>query len=238
MAKEKFNWKALFINEEEGSNTAKNTPAAPKPTVTTTTTSSFPKTSAPVSKFPNSIPTAPPVNLGAAVSNSVLNTIIEMYESGFESLNKPGYDFYEFFKAIKAVGSNDPSAYKMALVMAQSADPKMNKSTLLNEADFYIKEIEKVHQQYSVQGNKKRSLILETQNSKKSSLDTQIKDLERRLLEMQNQISEKRNQLQSMDSEIINDISEIDQKIMANDKARNKILETIGTVVNGIKNNV
>lgn len=227
MAKEKFNWKGLFINDEtsEVEKPRETIPAPPS-------SNSFPESGKSASKFPVHPPKA------TLVSDSVLTTIIEMYESGFESLNKPGYDFYEFFKAIKAVGSNDPAVYKMAFTMAQGVDSSVSKSTLLTQADFYIKEIEKVHKQYESQGNSKKSNILSTQKNRKDTLNTEISDLEKKLIEIQNQISVKKNLLQSVDADMISEVSEIDQKIVANDKARSKILETIVAVVEGIKNNI
>ena len=142
MAKEKFNWKGLFINEEGEANDSKPETVESKPAASS---NSFPKSSSSksASSFPNTNP--------ASVSNTVLGSIVSMYESGFDSLNKPGYDFYEFFKAIKAVGSNDASVYKMALSMAQGVDSKVTKSKLLTQADYYIKEIEKVHKNYENQ---------------------------------------------------------------------------------------
>ncbi|WP_062057604.1 hypothetical protein [Aquimarina longa] len=230
MAKEKFNWKGIFINEETSEEEkSKEKVSISKPSSSTT---SFPESSKSVSKFPDH------TSKSTVVSDSVLNTIIEMYESGFESLNKPGYDFYEFFKAIKAVGSNDPSVYKMALTMAQSVESGITKNSLLSQADFYINEIEKVYKQYQSQGNAKKSKILNDQKTKKDLLDKEISDLEKQLLEIQNQISIKKNKLQSLDANQMSEVSNIDQKIAANDIARSKILETIVTVVDGIKSNI
>ena len=225
MAKEKFNWKGLFINDENASKENTSEIVTPE-----TSSDSFPESSS-TSKFPEYIPKT------TTVSNETLSTIIEMYESGFDSLNKPGYDFYEFFKAIKAVGTNEPSIYKMALTMAKSVDSTVTKKKLLTEADFYIKEIEKVHKQYKNQGTTKKNQILSNQKTKKNALSTEISALEKQLMEIQNQISVKKNQLQSFDTNLT-DLSAIDQKIMANDAAKAKILETIVTVVNGIKNNL
>ncbi|WP_103072147.1 hypothetical protein [Aquimarina sediminis] len=230
MAKEKFNWKGLFINEETSEENKSKESSPPSPSKSSST--SFPETSKPVSKFPEHPPKSTIVN------DSILNTVIEMYESGFESLNKPGYDFYEFFKAIKAVGSNDPSVYKMALTMAQGVDSNVTKNGLLTQADFYIKEIEKVHKQYETQGNSKKSKILNAQKTKKDTLNADISTLEKKLIEIQNQISVKKDLLQSVDADLMSEVSEIDQKIVANDKARTKILETIMAVVDGIKSNI
>ncbi|GAA3510479.1 hypothetical protein GCM10022393_24950 [Aquimarina addita] len=247
MSKEKFNWKGLFINDEETSKKDKTpdkkiekAPATSFPE-SAKTVSTFPKTTG--TKFPKSTTTqfsktsGQPPSLDTSINHSILNGVIEMYEAGFESLNQPGYDFYEFFKAIKAVGSNDPAVYKMAFTMAQSVDAKVSKDVLLTQADYYIKEIEKVHNQYHKQGNSKKSQIVSAQKAQKDNLTSEISDLERQLLEIQTQIAHKRNQLDSIDSEMGN-VAEIDQKIAANDTARTKILETIMTVVDGIKNNI
>lgn len=227
MAKEKFNWKSLFINEE-GIPEEKKTEKVEEKVNSKAT--SFPESSKSVNKFPEQTPNH------ADVNNSILGTIVEMYEKGFESLNQPGYDFYEFFKAVKAVDSNEPPIYKMALTMAQGVDKKVTKTTLLTQADFYIEEIEKVHKQYQNQGNAKKSQIQNTQKIKKENLINEVSALEKKMMEIQNQISEKKNELKAIDANLITEVADIDQKIIANDKARTKILETIVTVVNGIKN--
>ncbi len=227
MAKEKFNWKALFVNDEgaSGVKPKENTPAK---------TTSFPEERNTVTKFPEKVSMANTVN----VDNSVLGTVIEMYEAGFESLNQPGYDFYEFFKAIKAVGSNDPSVYKMAFTMAQGVDAAVNKPTLLKQSDFYVKEINKVHQQYRTKGTAKKAQIQDGLKSKKETLSSEISQLEKQILQLQTQIGDKKSQLQSVDSNLIKDVSDIEQKIVANDLAKSKILETINSVIDGIKNNL
>jgi len=229
MAKEKFNWKGLFINDEgEKKETLKKEVTFKE----TTTSKSFPKTNDSVSKFPEkTIPSTP-------INSTVLEKIIEMYESGFDSLNQPGYDFYEFFKAIKAVGSNDPSIYKMAMSMATGVDPKITKEVLLTKADFYVQEIDNVHKQYQTQGNSKKATLQKTQKVKEETLASEISKLEQQLLDIQNQISQKKNQLQSIDSELLTEVAEIEQKIVANNMAKSKILETITSVIDGIKNNL
>ncbi|MEQ8575154.1 MAG: hypothetical protein RIB63_13885, partial [Fulvivirga sp.] len=178
MSKDKFDWKGLFINSDGGEEPGEQKQESPK--AKSSSSSSFPNPGS-TTKFPEK--TTSPNNL----SQDVLNTIVEMYESGFEGLNKPGYDFYEFFKAIKAVGSNDPQVYKMALTMAQSVDSAVSKSSLLEEADFYINEIEKVHKKYTEQGVSKKESIQNGARIKKENLSSEIIALEKKLMEIQNQ---------------------------------------------------
>lgn len=226
MAKEKFNWKGLFINEEENRSDSSSGNTTSEPA-----TQSFPESKKSNSKFPDQTD-----NL--AINNEVLSTIVEMYESGFDSLNQPGYDFYEFFKAIKAVGSNDASVYKMAMSMAKGVDAKVTKESLLQQGDFYVKEINNVHKQYQRQGNAKKTKLQNLQQTEKENLTSEISELEKEILELQNQISTKRNKLQSIDSDLISDVSEIEQKIIANDVAKSKISDAINAVITGIKNNL
>ena len=227
MSKEKFNWKGLFINEDSDSKKVEVKKESPK---SDTSAHKFPDNPSPVSKFPEST--------SKTVASDILDTIVEMYESGFESLNKPGYDFYEFFKAIKAVGSNDPQVYKMALTMAKGVDSSVTKASLIEQAEFYINEINKVHGQYKSQGNTKKQQIQDTQKKNKDILTNEIVVLEKKLLEIQNQVSVKKNELESIDATMMSEIVEIDQKIVANDVAKTKILETITEVSEGIKNNL
>ena len=223
MTTEKFNWKGLFINDEGDADD--NTPEKKEEERTT-----FPDAEKVKTTFSGQTPKS------SVVGSNVLNTIIEMYEAGFDSLNQPGYDFFEFFKAIKAVGSTEPQVYKMALTMAQGVDPKVTKTTLLHQAEFYLKEINKVHEQYKAQGSSKKNSIQEVNKAKKISLSNDISELERKILDLQNQVSIKKNQLQSIDVNQSTEVKEIDEKLLANDMAKTKILQSINTVVEGVKN--
>lgn len=227
MAIDKFNWKGLFVNNEEGTSNVSVENDSPKQEPAST---SFPQ-SKPISTFPSDIPKGTP-------NSSVLSSIVEMYESGFNSLNQPGYDFYEFFKAIKAVGSNDPNIYKMALSMAQGVDSTVSKTTLLTQAGFYVTEIDKVHKHYQEKGNSKKNEVQQQIRTKKENLNSEISNLEKQILEMQTKASNLKNELQNLDSGLLNEVSEIDQKISANDMAKIKILDTIQGVIDGIKNNL
>lgn len=233
MAKEKFNWKSLFINDENGDNNVKKAPQE-------SGKASFPSETSDNTKFPEQhIKQAPSSTImSSEVSNSTLDSIVEMYQSGFDSLNLPGYDFYEFFKAIKAVNSNDPAVYKMAMTMAQSVDLKVSKASLLEGSDFYIAEINKVHKHYAEKGNAKREEIQSNQRNEKEKLTAEISELEKQIITLQTKVSDKKIKLETADSSLLNQVAAIDEKIVANDMAKNKILETIVTVVNDIKTNL
>ena len=106
------NWKSLFIKETESEAAAK------KETKKDSTESySFPiSDTTPVMPASNSGTTPPP-----AIDPGV-QEVLNVYESGLDSINMPGYDFYEFYKAITSIGHANENTYQLAYQMAKSLD--------------------------------------------------------------------------------------------------------------------
>ncbi len=186
--------------------------------------------------FPTSNPPAPSFG---ATDNQHLDKVFEMYEKGFESLNQSGYDFYEFFQAIMSSGSaNNPQMYQMAMTMGMGMDKTMTKPKLMSQADFYINEINKVYNHYVSSGNAKKQELVNQKNSETQSLTSELSNLKQQLEALTNQIKSKEGQLAMIDNKYQPTISEIDDKLRANDTAKNKILSAITTVKDGINNNL
>lgn len=174
-----------------------------------------------------------------APDNKHLDTVIEMYEKGFESLNQDGYDFYEFFQAITNSGAADnPQMYQMAMTMGAAMDKTMTKSKLISQADFYINEINKVYNHYVTSGNSKKQELVNQKNSENQSLTSELSNLRQQLEALTNQIKSKENQLSLIDNKYQPTINEIDSKLNANNIAKDKILSEITKVKNGINNNL
>ena len=47
------------------------------------------------------------------VNDPVVNEVLQVYENGLDSINMPGYDFYEFYQAITSIGDSNEKTYKM-----------------------------------------------------------------------------------------------------------------------------
>jgi hypothetical protein len=220
MAKENFNWKSLFINDEtnkeEGSTAAK--PAAPV-------------LSTPEKKFPTQVTDSFPAS---AVSNPFLNEIFEVYDKGFDSLNLEGFDFFELYKSVLAVGITNPQSYQMAFTMGKTIRPDLNKEFLLEKANFYISEIEKVYAKYDTVGKTKKSELDNNITKEKYNLSKSISDLEAKIIELQKELESKKMELQKIDPKNMEQLSEIQLKMEANDLAKQKILSSINTVITGI----
>ena len=172
------------------------------------------------------------------VSNEMFTKALEIYENGFDSLNQPGYDFYEFYKAVMQVGVDNPQTYPMAYAMATAMDKTITKEKLLSQSEFYINEITKVYNEYVSKGNAKRQEVINQKNHENQSLLGELELMKQQLEALQTQISDRQNKLSVIDSKYGPIINEVEGKLAANDMAKQKIISSIESVKNGIINNL
>ena len=228
MSDQGFNWKSLFVNDE-ANQTSQN---APKEQIKTTT-------SIPENKFPTTNNTFPETTFAASNTrnnsdNPFLNEILEVYNKGFESLNQSGFDFFEMYKSVMAVGPTNPQSYQMAFTMGKTINAELSKPFLLEKASFYITEIEKVYAKYDATGNSKNKDLNNTITTQKSNLTKSIADLESQIAKLQADLEVKKTELARIDFDNKEMFAQIQQKIEANNLAKQRILESINTVVTGI----
>ncbi|MBB6369325.1 hypothetical protein [Chryseobacterium shigense] len=226
MAKD-FSWKSLFINDNDKDGESKQN---------TNTSAELPDEA----RFPTSVASPNIGSTGTAsnvniTGNPFINEILDVYQKGFDSLNNEGFDFYELYKSVHAVGINNPQSYQMAFAMGKSLRPEISKEFLLDKSQYYISEIEKVFQNYDVIGNSKQKELSNSIVQKKENLSKQIADLQAQITKLQNDLQIKNMELERIDIDNKQMFLEIQQKIEANNLAKQKILESINTVVAGIK---
>jgi hypothetical protein len=222
-------WKELFIADEEYSN---DKPTQEKPVENTQmkfpTNNTFPTYTAPT-----------PVQFNSSqVPQEYLTKAIEVYKSGFDSLNQNGYDFYEFYQAITQGGVNNPQIYPMAFTMASAMDKSVSKDKLLQSADFYLTEINKVYNDYVAKGNAKKQDLVNQKNNENQALVTELSMMEQQLEALKTQIQDRQNKLNAIGGKYEPMISDVDNKIVANETAKNQIVQSIEQVKSGIINNL
>ena len=216
MSSDSFSWKSLFINEE-----------AKQPNNEETKPTSFPQTN----KFPDAENTPSAIYDSA---NPFLGEILEVYQKGFEGLNSPGFDFFELYKSVNAVGVSNPQSYQMAFTMGKTINPDLTKEFLLDKSKFYLSEIEKVYEKYNITGNSKKSDLTTKIAKDKKDLSQTISDLETQILKLQKDLESKKLELNRIDADNAKEFSELQLKIEANNIAKQKIQESINLVVTGI----
>ena len=220
MGKESFKWKGLFINEETETTAESNKLQTPTTTLPSEGT-----------KFPNHATQSIPTD---SISNPFLKEIFEVYDKGFESLNASGFDFFELYKSVIAVGISNPQSYQMAFTMGKTIQPDLTKQFLLEKANYYVTEIEKVYVKYDTIGKTKKTDLENNLTKEKYNLSKSIEELNTKILQLQNELEAKKVEFQKIDSSNLEQFSEIKLKMEANDLAKNKILDSINTVVTGI----
>ena len=159
------NWKSLFVKETESESAKKDTPEKNK-----TESYSFPVTDSQSFQTGSGagMATPPP-----AIDPSV-QEVLNVYESGLDSINMPGYDFYEFYKAISSIGHATDNTYQLAYQMAKSLDKTITPQKLMTDAEFYISKINEVHGQYVSQGQGKLNSLQEKKSTDKDKLQREI----------------------------------------------------------------
>jgi hypothetical protein len=218
------NWKSLFIKNEEQQEEKKDTGA-----------SSF---SFPVNTTPNSTTQNPVTTL----NDPMVNEVLQVYEKGLESINMPGYDFYEFYKTVISTGIPNEQTYNMAFQMGKTLDATITPGKLLTDAEFYISKINEVHSQYVSQGQQKLNGIEEKKKSEKNSLQgdidkaaMRITQLRAELQQLEADINQKRSVLMKVDEIHYPQEKAIREKLTANDMARKNSIDKLHMIKEGIQ---
>lgn len=222
------NWKSLFVKSEET--------GEEKEKGNSQETFSFPvnSTSSGTAPVANSY-TPPPVN------DPVVEEVIGVYESGLESINMPGYDFYEFYKAISSTGHANEHTYQIAYQMAKSLDKTITVQKLMNDAEFYISKINEVHGQYVSQGQAKLRSLEEKKSADKGQLQgeidrgsTRISQLRAELQQLEAEVNQKKNTLSRIDEGFAPQEKSVRDKLIANDTARRASIDKLNAIKEGI----
>jgi hypothetical protein len=225
-------WKKLFVKGEEEEKEKETPSPAPK----TGEEFSFPAG--------NTVTHQAAGNTAAEsyMDSSVINEVLQVYEKGVDSINMPGYDFYEFYKAISTISNAGEQAYQMAYQMAKSMDSGLTSSKLLKDAEFYISKINEVHGQYTMQGQQKLNQLDAKKGEEKNKLtqeiqtaSQQVNQLRNQLLALEAEINKKQTRLTLVDGEYLPQENAIRQKLMANDQAKQISVSRLTNIKEGIQ---
>lgn len=234
--------KDLFIVSDENANDQPKQEVV-KPTTSATKFPTIETTEEPSSIFSafgfGKTETPTPVHsMSTQASNEHLEKAFDLYQKGFDSLNQPGYDFYEFYQAVMQAGPTNPQIYAMALTMASAMDKSVTKDKLIQQSEFYLGEINKVYQDYNSKGLVKKQELTTQKQHENESLVSELSLLRQQLEAIQTQITDRENKLSVIDVKYAPMMGEVDSKLSANDIAKNKIVQSIEQVKNGIINNL
>jgi hypothetical protein len=225
-----MSFKSLFVTDEEGDKkeTVKQTgfkfPVAETAQVST--------------PFFSTAEKVEPAQFTGAPTAEHLDNARTIYSNAFENLNKPGFDFYEYFQSVAHGGINNPQTYTMAFAMGSAMEKTLTKDLLLQQADYYIGEINKGYNDFIQKGSGKKQALVDQKTNEAKSLTNELDLMRQQLEALQLQISDRQNKLQQIDTKYGPQISEVDSKLAANDTAKNELVGAINQVKQGITNNL
>jgi hypothetical protein len=215
-------WKSLFIKNDEPENKSPS-----KETLSFPVQSQNPQ-------HTQSVPVQP-------ITDPAVSDVLQVYENGLESINMPGFDFYEFYKTVITTGHPSEQTYLMAYQMAKTLDKTITPSKLLHDAEFYISKINEVHSNYVTQGQQKLNGIDQKKTQEKTSLQTEIDNATRRITELRTElqhleaeIGKKRSILMKVDDTYYPQEKTIREKLSANDVAKKISIEKLNMIKEGI----
>jgi len=232
-------FKSWFVNDVEGDTPKQSIEQTPKENTT-----KFPDVETKSQSSSFSFPTTPtptPVISNITQSNTSqehLNNALDVYDKGFDSLNQQGYDFYEFYQSVMNAGPDNPQIYQMAFMMGTGMDKTVTKEKLVDQSGYYINEINKVYDNYVVKGNNKKQETLNQKTNENQSLVGELDLMRQQMDALQTQIQDREMKLKAIEGKYGPILNEIDSKLAANDIAKNKIVQSIEQVKNGIISNV
>ena len=224
------NFKSLFVKTDE-----EEPEKAPEPVQGY----SFPVNNTSSADAVQPPPLPPPVQ--PSITDPIISEVLRTYESGLESINMPGYDFFEFYQTIVVAGTQTEQSYKMAFQMAKILDKGITVEKLLHDAEFYISKINEVHSQYAAQGQAKLNAVNDKKNAERKNLGTEIDQASARIAQLREEmqkleadISAKRAVLSKIDESYYAQEKSVKEKLSANDFAHKTSINKLNVVKDGI----
>jgi hypothetical protein len=232
----KKSWKSMFINGEENKKSSSEPAVKEKSKVTfPNKTNSDTNTSSVFDHASTSSNTNLNSTTNSNLDETILQKVKESYAQNFIKLNKPGYDFFEYFNAIRKTGTDKPGVFSMALDMASAMDSNITKDLLAAQAADYIKQINNIHSNNLSKGEQKKTEILNSKSTESKNLSVELETLNQQLSAIQNQIEEKKRRLDNIEHKYQPQIQEIEQKMLSNDFVKNQMILELDKVKTGIE---
>lgn len=186
----------------------------------------------------NSSKTANPIsnNTGIITTNIASDDMVQKIYSLFETMNKPGIDFFELWNAAEAMGgvtvNNLQNAFTTLKVLG------LDKDTVLNTGEAYCTELQnRLNTDIQKKKDEKESISLALQNEKKQ-LERDKQDFENKIQLLSSQLTETTTKLNQLDSKYTPQIQGIEAKIQSGVNALNVVVSEIKSVLITVKSNI
>ena len=176
------------------------------------------------------LPDRNPVQASDVPVENIKEMKLRVYQL-LESINKPGCDFFEVWNASIEMGGANSSNIKAAYTSLKYVDKSLTKDKLLETGDFYINSLVKILDAETIKRQDEKDKLLVQKEQEKTSLTTEINELEQQILALQKKLAEKKLQSEGINQKYEPLIAAIDQKITNGHQSVNGVLNEMQQVV-------
>jgi hypothetical protein len=176
-------------------------------------------------------------SINAATTSNVSNAkMVEKMYALFESINKPGVDFFELWNAAEAMGGANAINLQNAFTTFKVVG--LTKEAAIASGQNYVAELQQKLNEDIAKKQEQKQIILNNTTSSKTNLQQQKNQLEIQLQSITTQLAEVNNKLLVLESNHQPQIVEIDTKIVEGKNALQTVVGEINTVIEVLKNSV
>lgn len=208
-------------------------------TVTQNPTATEKAATAPPAEVPPATPEKP--NVSPVLESNTDRTIDEqdlvqkIYQL-FESINKPGLDFFELWNASEAMGGATPLNIQNAFTTLKVLG--LTKDVVMQTGKQYLVEIDqKINADIKSKQQEKDHLVLQLQQEK-AGLQKKESDLEQQILELKKALEATKVALEQVDSKYTKPIFILDDKMKVGSSALKIVTDEIGSVLKTVENSI
>jgi hypothetical protein len=174
--------------------------------------------------------TALPVNSTLPATENVKEMKLRIYQL-LESLNKPGYDFFEVWNAAIEMGEANSSNIKAAFTSLRYVDKSLSKQKLLDTGNYYISSLKKVLDTETAKRQEEKDKLIQQKEQDKANLIAEISDIEQQIVALQNKLADKKLQSESVNEKYKLPVEIIEEKIGNGHLSVNSVLNEMQQVV-------
>lgn len=169
-------------------------------------------------------------------SNIDEQELIQKIYQLFESINKPGVDFFELWNAAEKMGGPTPVNIQNAFTTLSVLG--LSKDLALKTGRDYLQEIDqKIKADIQSKQQEKDHLVLQLQQEK-ASLQSKESELEKQILNLQKALQDTKAQLNQVDSKYTKPIFVLDDKMRVGSSALAIVGKEINAVLNTVEHSV
>lgn len=217
----------IFENSEESSNAELKLPESKQP-------DNEIKAPADVTKNPQTNLTQNTSGLPATDVKQMKVKVLEI----LEKINEPGLDFFEVWNAAAEMGSVNASSIKAAFTSLKYVDKTLDKNKLINSAERYTSELQKIIDKETTQKQQQKQDIEQSLIREKASLSDEITAIEKNIEELREKLNTKQKDLKEINNKYEPQLRDIDSKIAIGNTAVAEVVADIKNAIAIIETNI